>query len=182
MSIQELIDEFSIEVRRNYLGNAALPPIGLIRTVVKTDTTKLPGVGEDQRTSALMQNQVVVFAWVKFLQFDVDFARHAEMNSQPVVARKSEQHSFAARCRYQQFVADKVLPERACVHPTENAIPPVHAKIANLIADAYVPLFAIPFDFGQLWHRADYVARSCCRCEYGPCPMLEQARSLVAAD
>ena len=42
------------------------------------------------------------------------------------------------------------------VRAAEDVFAGVEGKIDNLIAAAGIPLFAIPFDFGQLGHRAGY--------------------------
>jgi hypothetical protein len=83
MSIQKLIDEFLIELARNNFGSAALPPIGFVRPMIKADPAELARVGKNERTSALKQNKMVVFAGSIIHGLDPDLPRHAELNAEP---------------------------------------------------------------------------------------------------
>ena len=122
--------------------------------MMETHATELTRVGEDQRAFALIQDQVIVFGRMKIRRREVDFAGHAEMKAEPVVAGKFKQHSFAARRRSQQFLADQLFAQSSRVGVAENSFSRMQLHIGNLVANAGVPLFAIPFDFGQLRHRA----------------------------
>ena len=42
------------------------------------------------------------------------------------------------------------------IHFAENSVSGVQAEIGDVIVETGIPLFAIPFDLGQLRHRADY--------------------------
>lgn len=126
-------------------------------TIMEAHAAELTRVGEDQRAFALIQNQMIVFVRTKIRNSDMYFASHAEMKSEPVVAGKFKEHSFAARRRSPQFFAGKIFLKFSHVRPAENPISRVHPDIDNLVSNAGVPLFAIPFDLGQLWHGAEYV-------------------------
>src|SRR5437667_11990035 len=99
--------------------------------MVKAQTTKLSRVGEDQRAFTLIQSEVVVFARAKIGRIHADFSSHAEMNPKPVVARKSEQHSFTAYALIQQLFADKILLKKARVRSSKDAVTPHQAEIDN---------------------------------------------------
>jgi hypothetical protein len=106
MSIQELIDEFLVERARIDFRNIAFPPIGFVSAVMKPDTTKLAGIGENQSAFALKKYEMVVLGWSIICRFDPDFAGHSEMNAEPVVPGKFEEHAFPARMRAEKFFAD----------------------------------------------------------------------------
>jgi hypothetical protein len=109
----------------------------------------------------LKQNEMIVFNGSIIRGLDQDLSRHAEMNAKRVVAGKFEEHPFSARLRAEKFHADQSLLKLAHITAAKDAVSCVQAKIDNLPAAPGVPLFAKPFDFGQLRHRADYVAREC---------------------
>jgi len=82
MSIQELIDEFSIELGRNNFGNIALPPIGFVFPVMKTDATELAAVAKDESAFFLKQNEMVVLFRAITLPFDAQSTGHTKMNGE----------------------------------------------------------------------------------------------------
>ena len=99
MSIQELVEKFLVELARNDFGSVLFPPRRFISFMMKADVTKLARIGEDERALLLVQHEMIVFTRSKIARFDVRFAGHAEMNAEPVVAGKFEQHLFSAPCR-----------------------------------------------------------------------------------
>ena len=74
--------------------------------MMKADTAELALVGEGQSALLLKQNEVIVFVGLKVWRLDTDLAGHAEVNAEPIVAGKFEEHSFAARMRAEKFCAD----------------------------------------------------------------------------
>ena len=58
----------------------------------------------------------------------------------------------------------EIFLERTRFCSAENPFSGVQSDIDNFIANAGVPLFAKPFDLGQLGHRADYATELYCRC------------------
>jgi hypothetical protein len=107
MSIQELIDEFLVELSRSNFGNIARPPAGRLLSLMEAHATKLTRIGENQRAFALIQDQVIVLVRVEIRRPEVNFAGHAEMKAEPVVAGKFKQHSFPPRGGSQQLLADQ---------------------------------------------------------------------------
>ena len=99
MSIQELVYELSIELGRNNFGNIALPPIGFVFAMMKTDATELAAVAKDKGAFFLKQNEMVVLFRAIARRFHTQSAGHAEMNAQPVVAGEFKEHPFPAPCR-----------------------------------------------------------------------------------
>ena len=106
MSIQELAQESLIEFARLDFGRIAFPPIRFVGAVMEPNATELARVGEEEHAIALMQSEMVVLGRAISRRFDADLASHSEMNAEPIVARKFEEHSFAACVRVQKFCAD----------------------------------------------------------------------------
>jgi hypothetical protein len=100
-----LIDEFLIELGVRDFWNIALPPIGLIASVMKADAAELTRVGKDERALALIQDQMVVFDRAKVRRRNMCLAGHPEMNAEPVVPGKSKEYAFASRGRGQKVLA-----------------------------------------------------------------------------
>ena len=159
MSIQELVDKCLVELARNDFGSVAFPPNGFVRPMIKPHPTELARVGENKRASALKQNEMIMFGRSIISRHDPDFSGHAKMNAEPIILGKFEEHPFSAPVRAEKFRADQAPLKLARVAPAKDAVPRVQAKIDNLRAVPDVPLFAKPFDFGQLRHRADYVGQ-----------------------
>src|SRR5260370_135654 len=106
MVVQELVDNFLVELAGNDFGSAALPPNGFVRPMIKPDSAELARVGENKRASALKQNEMIVFGRSIISRLDPDFSGHAEMNAEPIILGKFEEHPFSARVRAEKFFAD----------------------------------------------------------------------------
>ena len=87
---------------------------------------------------------------------DVNLSGHSEVDAEPIVAGKLEKHSLSASMRAKKSFANQVVAQRAHVGLTKDAVLFVQDKIDDLRADSGVPLFAKPFDLGQLGHRTIY--------------------------
>src|SRR5450755_2335207 len=77
---------------------------------------------------------------------------HAEMKSENIVARKSEEHLFAARDRFDHSRAGYLPNECSRVGSAEDSFPRVQLHGENFRAQTGVPLFSIIFDLCELWH------------------------------
>ncbi len=130
---------------------------------MESNATELARIGEDKRAFTLKQNEMVVLGWAIIFRFDANFAGHAEMNEKEVVAGDFEEHPFPACMRAEKFCADQAPLKFYYVCLAKDAVSRVQAKIDNFRTNPGIPLFAKPFDFGQLWHRARYAsdARGC---------------------
>ncbi|MEY2485008.1 MAG: hypothetical protein QOH39_656 [Verrucomicrobiota bacterium] len=80
------------------------------------------------------------------------FAGHAEMQTEQIVAGEFEEDLFAAGGRPQQSVTDNLTSESACICLAKDAFLRVKPDINDPLSEAWVPLFAIPFDLGQFRH------------------------------
>ncbi len=108
MSIQELVEEFSIEFARIDFRRTVSPPVRLVFAVSKTHLPELARIGEYQSAFSLIQNQMIVFTRLEVGRSDVRFTRHSEVDAEPapnvfaspgcfrVLIRKFKQHLFAA--------------------------------------------------------------------------------------
>jgi hypothetical protein len=152
MAVQKLVDQSLIEGRGRNIGDIASPPLWFARPVVKSDAAELARIAEDKRMFPLIQSQVVVFGRSKIRKFHSNPARHSEVDPEPVVIGKLKQHALAMRFRPQQLFSAEMLAQRGCVCFPENPVPRVQVDMHHLVAEAGVPLFAIPFDLGELWH------------------------------
>jgi hypothetical protein len=109
-----------------------------------------------------------MFVRLKIPGFNANPSGHAEMNPEPapnvfaspdyfgVMAREFEEHPFAARFRAQKFFIDQYTMKFVGICSPKNQVSPMKPNIDNLLAEAGVPLLAIPLDLSQFGHRAGY--------------------------
>ena len=152
MSIQKVVYEFLIELARFNFRRSTFPPVGLVGAVMKSNATELPVIADDQSMFFLKQNQMVALCRPMVRGRDIDLASHAEMNAQPIVSGKLEQHPFPARVRADEFLADQSLLKLLNILAAKDAVLFMQGKIDNLPAEPGIPLFTKPFDLGQLGH------------------------------
>ena len=116
---------------------------------------------------------MIVFGWRVFGPLDPERSRHAKMNTQPVVIRELEEHSFSAGDRVHQFLTDDPPLQISRVRSAKDPLSRVQQDSLNPRVEARIPLFTMPFNLSQLRHAADY-ARSGDRQSPGrafrPCP------------
>jgi hypothetical protein len=103
MSIQELIDKLLIELRRGDLRRPPFPPIRSFSAMMKPDATELPRISEDKRAFGLIKHEVVMFVRLKIPGFDANPPGHAEMNPEPVMVRKCEEHRLPRASERRSF-------------------------------------------------------------------------------
>jgi len=168
MSTEEIVDPGLVKPRRTNFRNIALPPFGFVRSMVKPDAAELTRIGEDERARPLIQDEVVMPGRVKIFGFDMNPAGHSKMNAEPtpngfaspgdfvVFIRKTKQHPFAARARIFEHRSNEIFAQRPGIGSAKHTIARVQCNSDNLRASTDVPLFAIPLDFGQFWHRGGY--------------------------
>jgi hypothetical protein len=102
---------------------------------------------------------MIVFRRLEFWRRHLNPAGHAEVDAEPIVVGKSEEHAFAAAIRTEVLRVDQSVAEVASICLAKDAVPHMQCKIDNDFAAAGVPLFAIRFDLRQLGHRAGYARR-----------------------
>src|ERR1700730_129810 len=103
---------------------------------------------------------MIVFVWPIVSIFNADPAGHAEVDSEPIVTAKLKEHALPARRRSKEALADQIFAQRLCACSTKNPVSRVQIEIDILVTAVGIPLFAKPFDLGQLWHRAGYASDS----------------------
>lgn len=156
MSIQEGVKEFSIKIGRIDLRCFGFPPIGfLAAAVMKSNTAELAVITEHERALLLKQHEMITLRRSVARGLHMNFAGHAEMNSEPVVAGEFEEHPFPASMRTKKVLSDQILAKRENVGFAKDAIYSVQVEIDNPMTDSGIPLFAKPLDLGQLGHRGN---------------------------
>ena len=98
---------------------------------------------------------MIVLGRRKIGRLDADFSGHAQMNAEPVTARKPKEHSFSARFRANQSLTHQFTKSMHVSAP-KNALIWVQPKIDNRLATRGVPLFAKPLHFSQFGHGRGY--------------------------
>ena len=83
-------------------------------------------------------------------------ARHAEVNPEPVILREAEKHSLPAGHRVHKILSDKALPDLVGIGFAENAFGRMEFHSHDLLAQAGIPFFPVPFHFSQFGHGPDY--------------------------
>ena len=157
MPIQESIDELLIELWGNDFRNIAFPPGWLFIAVVKEDPTELPRVAKNEHSLCLSQDKVVVLSRNNIYRIDPERSGHPQMDSVYIVSGELEEDAFAASKRIEKLFARKTTLQSTGVRAAEDSFPRMQLYTNNFGASTDVPLFAIPLDFGQLRHGAEYV-------------------------
>ena len=94
-------------------------------------------------------------------RFGAQFARHAQMQSQPAVPGKPEKHLFAVRFRTQQNRSRQGPPQSLRVGAAQQARVRVQFDGENLLPPSALPLLAIKFHFGQFRHGGNVKTTPC---------------------
>src|ERR1043166_351954 len=97
-----------------------LPPVRRLRPLIKSNATKLPGIGKDERACFLKEHQVIVPRRLKICRLDAQFAGHAQMQAEPAAAGKLEQELFAVRTRCHQFGPSQGTAQLAGIGSLKN--------------------------------------------------------------
>ena len=120
--------------------------------MVEADESELPRIAEHKRTFLLSEDKVIVFAGFKFCRFDAQFPAHSKVNPKPVLARKHEEHLFAARGGAEQFLPNELAFDRSHLRPAEGAFFAVQLHRHDPFPEASVPAFAKIFHLREFWH------------------------------
>ncbi len=133
-------------------GRQRGPPGGFIFSMMKTHSPKEPRIAEDERLFRLRQDQVIVLLGTESARLRAQGSAHPEMQTEPVVTGKFEEHLLAARGRAEEAGAGEAAADSCGIAVAEDALLWVQLDCADLCAEPGVPLFAIIFDLGQLGH------------------------------
>ena len=63
--------------------------------MVKTDASELPRIAENKRAFFLFEDEMIVFFGSKSRRLDAQFAAHAKVDPEPVVAREVRKASVS---------------------------------------------------------------------------------------
>ena len=119
---------------------------------MKTHAPELSRIAKDQGAILLLQDKVIVFLRAEIRRFRSHGSTHAEMKAENSVTRKSEEHLFAARDRFDQPRAGQLPNECSRVCSAEDSFSRMQLHGADFRAQTGIPLFPIKFDFGEFWH------------------------------
>jgi hypothetical protein len=95
---------------------------------------------------------VIVLLRTKIRGRNLHSSAHPKMEPEPILVRKSKEHSLAARFRTQQTRSSQLAAQSARVGPAKDAFPRVQAGPSNLVPDAGVPPAPKIFYLRQLRH------------------------------
>jgi len=150
--------ELRIEQGRWQLG----PPRRCRFAEVEEDASELARVVEDQGVFGEVQDEMVVFCrriWglvgtrpSRFCGNGFELAGHAEVDSEPGVFGKAEEHLFAVGLGIKQLRASERGAEFGDINPAQNAFFRMQMDGNDPLVASRFPLFAVIFDFGQFGH------------------------------
>ena len=152
MTFEESVEKRPVEFLGNDFGRAILPPGWCVFTMMELHLPELTRVGEDERASALIQDQVIVLLRMKISGGSLHSSAHPKMEAKPILVRKAKEHSLAARFRTQQIRSSQLAAQSTRVGPAKDAFPRVQAGPSNLVPDAGVPPAPKIFYLRQLRH------------------------------
>jgi hypothetical protein len=110
-----------IECFGSYSRRELRPPQRFRAAVMEENTSKLPGVGENQRASALPQNQMIVPTRFERQTLNAQMAGHSKMNPEIIVVREAEQHLFPVRFRTEQHGTWKQFLDLRRICPSKDS-------------------------------------------------------------
>jgi len=120
---------------------------------MKSNAAKLPGIGKNQRAGCLVKNKMIMRGRFVVGFFRAQLAGHSQVQAEPKVIRKSEQHLFAMRLGACQRGSWKRPPQKADIRPAKDPCLGVQFYSEDFVPCSGVPLFAIVFDFGKFRHK-----------------------------
>lgn len=88
----------------------------------------------------------------RFCGYGFEFAGHAEVDSEPGVFGKAEEHLFAVGLGIEQLRAGERGPQFIAINAAQDAFFPMEMDGNDALVASGIPLFAVIFDFGQFGH------------------------------
>jgi hypothetical protein len=158
MAVEEGVEEGSIEFRRRNVWRAVAPPIRRRCSVLEPDATEEPGVAKYESSLRLPEHEVIVVFGAEIRWLGAQLPGHAEVDADPIAAGELEQHLFSPRERADETPPRHLTSERSRIGAAEDAFPGMELDGQDLLPEAWVPLSAIIFDFGEFRHWTQYSA------------------------
>src|SRR5262249_52931566 len=171
MTTKEAIEKPAVEICRDDLRHAILPPARCHFAVMELHAPKLPGIGENKRPITLIQHEMVVLFRTKIRTHSSHSSGHPEMQPEPIPVRESEEHPFATRFGTQQLGSDQFLAQNARVGSAKDPFPRMQGNAGNPMPNAGIPAASKIFHLRQLRHGPEHKrsgsklkrrARICC--------------------
>jgi hypothetical protein len=152
VTIEERIHKRSIEFSGRDLGSSGSPPFWLALSMMKPHSSKETRIPENECPPRLAQDEMVMVLRAKIRRLRPQFSGHAEVDPNPISARKFEEHSFAARVRAQKPAASQMPRDLPRIAPAKYPFPRMKLHRDDLLAETGVPLLAKEFHLGQFGH------------------------------
>jgi hypothetical protein len=151
--MEERVEKFAIELIGTNIGSSRSPPIRLGAALVKSHSSKEPGIAENKCLPRLLQDEVVVFFRADSGWLDPQFATHPEMDSDPIASGEFKQHLLSSREGAQEPASAQLADDFPWVRSAKNPFPRMDLHGNDLLAQAGVPLPAKKFHLGEFRHR-----------------------------
>ena len=119
---------------------------------MKSDATKQARVAKNEGSFCLVKHEVIVLFGAEDRWFDPQLARHPEMKADPIATREFEEHLLSPRFGAEKTCARNFTNEQARIRAPKDSFPNVKLNSNDLLSDSGIPLSAIIFHLGQLWH------------------------------
>src|SRR5438477_2985578 len=162
VAIEKSIEKLAIEFSGHNLRHTIVPPCRCGFTVMKLHPAKLACIGEDERAFTLIQNKMIMLLRSKIGGRGLHFPAHAEMQAEPILVRKSEEHPLAARFRSQQMRSGEFFGQGARVCSAKNSLTRMQRDFDHTMPDLGIPLPPKIFHLRQFRHGAEH--RHSCLC------------------
>jgi len=95
VAAQKCVEEFSIEIAGRDVWRSGAPPGRRRFSVMKPNPAEEAGIPENEGAFHLVENEVIVVFRAKSRRLNPQLSGHAEMDPDPVAARKFEEHLFS---------------------------------------------------------------------------------------
>jgi hypothetical protein len=109
-------------------------------------------IAKDERATVLAEDEVVLFAQREIRGLHRQFARHAEVDTEPGIAAKAEEHLFCRGGRGKQRGAGETVFEQGAVAAAKNRRGRVKEHALDFLLQAWIPALADEFNFGEFGH------------------------------
>ena len=153
MTIEERVEKLAIELIGTDIGSSRSPPIRLGPALMKSHSSKEPGIAQNKSLPRLLQDEVIVFFRAESGWLGPQFATHPEMDPDPIPAGEFEQHLLSSRKGTQEPASAQLADDLRAVRPAKNPFPRMDLHGDDLLAQAGVPLPAKKFHLGEFRHR-----------------------------
>jgi len=119
---------------------------------MKLHPPELTRIVEDERSLALEQHKVVVFAWTKLRSLSEKFAGHPKMHPYPAGGRELEEQLFTPSMGTGQHRPRQLPLQRTDRDAPEDSFVRVQLHRDDFLRETVVPALTVIFDLSQFGH------------------------------